>query len=47
VFDKPLSVESRVYFRFDPAPPTWVSFITIASILIVAGVGLFMRMKSF
>jgi len=47
VFDKPLSVDSRVYFRFDPAPPTWVSFITITSILIVAGVGLFMRMKSF
>jgi hypothetical protein len=44
-FEKPLVSDARIYFRFDPSPPTWVSVITGLSILGVAGVGVFMRCK--
>jgi hypothetical protein len=45
VFDKPLAADSKIYFRFDPAPPVWVLVVTGMSFLGVAWVAMFMRMK--
>ena len=43
LFDKPLPEDSRIYFRFDPAPPPWVSVITGLSFIGVAVMGIFGR----
>ena len=43
LFDKPLPEDSRIYFRFDPAPPPWVSVITGLSFIGVAVIGIFGR----
>jgi hypothetical protein len=42
-FDEPLPEDSRIYFRFDPAPPPWISAITGLSIIGVAVLGVFGR----
>jgi hypothetical protein len=43
VFDKALEEDTTIYFRFDPAPPPWVSVITGLSVLGVAVIGIFGR----
>ena len=45
VFDKPLATDSKIYFHFDPAPPVWVLAVMGLSVLGVAWVGMFMRLK--
>jgi hypothetical protein len=38
VFDQPMPVGSRIYFRFSPAPPLWASVVTGLSLLGIAGI---------
>jgi len=43
VFDQPLPADSRIYFRFSPAPPVWVSIVTGLSLLGISGLAVFGR----
>jgi hypothetical protein len=45
VFDQPMPADSRIYFRFSPAPPLWASIVTGLSLLSAAGIAVFGRRR--
>jgi hypothetical protein len=44
-FEQPLPAATRIHFRFDPAPPAWVYLLTCLSVLGIAAVAAFMRIR--